>query len=175
MSGRGLLNVHFNKRQLPLLAMLTALTVALSLLIIIPIPATKGFVTLCEVGIYTTAIMLRNPGGLTVGALSGLLIDLLSGYPEWCLFSLIIHGGQGFVVGHLTRNDSMRPKQLIIPLICGSIVMVAGYFLATSLLFGWAAGIASIFSNIVQNGLGIVVTIPLVTSLSRIRPQLFNH
>ncbi len=69
----------------------------------------------------------------------------------------------------------MRPKQLIIPLICGSIVMVAGYFLATSLLFGWAAGIASIFSNIVQNGLGIVVTIPLVTSLSRIRPQLFNH
>ena len=129
--------MHFNKRQLPLLAMLTALTVALSLLIIIPIPATKGFVTLCEVGIYTTAIMLRNPGGLTVGALSGLLIDLLSGYPEWCLFSLIIH--------------------------------------ATSLLFGWAAGIASIFSNIVQNGLGIVVTIPLVTSLSRIRPQLFNH
>ena len=68
--------MHFNKRQLPLLAMLTALTVALSLLIIIPIPATKGFVTLCEVGIYTTAIMLRNPGGLTVGALSGLLIDL---------------------------------------------------------------------------------------------------
>ncbi|KRM21155.1 ECF transporter S component [Latilactobacillus graminis] len=166
--------MHFNKHQLPLLAMLTALTVALSLLIIIPIPATKGFVTLCEVGIYTTAIMLGNPGGLAVGATSGLLIDLLSGYPEWCLFSLIIHGAQGFVVSHLTHG-APRPQKLIIPFICGSIVMVLGYFLATRLLFGWAAGITSIFSNIVQNGIGIVVTIPLVTSLSRIRPQLFNH
>jgi len=37
----------FKPRQITLIAMLTALTVALSLLIIIPIPATKWFVTLC--------------------------------------------------------------------------------------------------------------------------------
>ncbi|KRL60875.1 ECF transporter S component [Latilactobacillus fuchuensis] len=163
----------FKPRQITLIAMLTALTVALSLLFIIPIPATKGFVTLCEVGIYTTAILLKNPGGLAVGALSGLLIDILSGYPEWCLFSLVIHGTQGFVVGYLTKRHN-KPIAILQALLCGSLVMLVGYFLATSWLFGWTAGWASLIGNLVQNGFGIAVTIPLTASLYKARPQLFN-
>lgn len=166
--------MNFKQRQIPVIAILTALTVSLSMLFIIPVPATKGFVTLCEVGIYTTAIILKNPGGLAVGALSGLLIDLLSGYPEWYLFSLLIHGTQGFVVAYLTRNNE-QPRRLFMPLLCGSVIMVVGYCLATSWLFGWTAGIASIFSNIVQNGFGILVTVPLVKQLYRVRPQLFSE
>ncbi|HAQ1082546.1 TPA: ECF transporter S component, partial [Enterococcus faecium] len=42
-------------KQLTIYAMLIALTVALSLTILIPVPATNGFVTLCEAGIYTAA------------------------------------------------------------------------------------------------------------------------
>lgn len=67
-------------------AMLIALTVALSLTILVPIPATNGFVTLCEAGIYTTALLFGPFGGFVVGASSGLFIDLLSGYPQWALF-----------------------------------------------------------------------------------------
>ena len=63
-----------------------ALTVALSLTVLIPVPATNGFVTLCEAGIYTTASLFGPLGGLTVGATSGLLIDLISGYPQWAIF-----------------------------------------------------------------------------------------
>lgn len=38
-------------RQEVLAAILTALTVAMSILVVIPVPATHGLVTLCEVGI----------------------------------------------------------------------------------------------------------------------------
>lgn len=44
-------------KQLTIYAMLIALTVALSLTILIPVPATNGFVTLCEAGIYTAAFL----------------------------------------------------------------------------------------------------------------------
>lgn len=158
-------------KQMTLTAVLTAMTVAMSLLVIIPVPATKGFVTLCEVGIYATAILFGNPMGAVVGGTSGFLIDLLSGHPEWCLFSLVIHGAQGAAVGFLTPEHKTI-KTTIFPLLVGSVIMIVGYYFATALLFGLAAGLASIFGNIVQVGFGMVVTLSIVESLVKFKPNL---
>ena len=62
-------------KKITTLAMLTALTTALSLLFVLPVPQTKGVVTLCEAGIYTTALLLGGPSGAIVGSLSGGIID----------------------------------------------------------------------------------------------------
>ena len=35
---------------------------------------------------FTASLLFGPIGGLTVGALSGGLIDLLSGYPQWFVF-----------------------------------------------------------------------------------------
>lgn len=133
-----------NTKKIAIYAMLTALTVGVSLVILIPIPGTNGFVTLCEVGIYTAAALFGPMGGLIVGAGSGLFIDLLSGYPQWAIFSLLIHGLQG---------------------------LVAGYFFASWLLYDWPVGVASLPSNLVQNIVGIVVAIPLTKALMRLPLQ----
>lgn len=159
-----------NKKQIPLLGMLTALTVALSMAFIIPVPATKGFVTLCEVGIYTSALLFGPAGGLWVGALSGGLIDLLSGYPEWAIFSIIIHGTQGYLAGWISQRFPKQGKYL--GLAVGSIVMIVGYAFATAFLYTWPAGLISIPSNLVQNGFGIVVTLLLTTALKRTLPHV---
>jgi Predicted membrane protein len=159
-------------KTISLAAILTALTVGMSLLVVIPIPATKGLVTLCEVGIFTSAILFKNPIGFTVGAASGFLIDLISGFPEWCIFSLIIHGLEGFIVAYLVPEDDKSFKKIIIPLLLGSLVMIVGYCLATALLFSWPAGIASIFSNIFQVGFGMAVTVLVVESLAKFKPRL---
>lgn len=157
-------------RQEVLAAILTALTVAMSILVVIPVPATHGLVTLCEVGIYTSAILFGNPVGVIVGGASGFLIDVISGYPVWCLFSLTIHGLQGFAVAYLSKNHKMNLRNLLLPLLVGSLIMVVGYYLATSLLFGWPAGLASVPGNIVQVGFGIAVTVLVVGSLKKIKP-----
>lgn len=161
-----------NLKQEILAAVLAALTIALSLMIVIPVPATHGMVTLCEVGIYTSAILFGNPVGVFVGGASGFMIDVLSGYPEWCLFSLVIHGLQGLVVAALAHRDSGVVRGMVLPMFAGSLVMVVGYYLATSLLFGWPAGLASIPGNLIQVGFGLVVTVALVASLTRFNPKL---
>ncbi|WP_288227576.1 ECF transporter S component [uncultured Enterococcus sp.] len=154
-------------KELTKLAMMTALTVTLSLLFIIPIPATKGFVTLCEVGIYASALLFGPSGGFLVGALSGGLIDMISGYPEWAIFSIIIHGLQGFILGYL-YNKYPSKKSLAIGFLLASVFMIAGYAFATALLFGWPAGLASISGNSIQNIFGIAVTVPLYHALQRV-------
>lgn len=147
-------------KQITLIAMLTALTTALSLVFIIPVPQTKGFVTLCETGIYTAALLFGPAAGAFVGGLSGGLIDLLSGYPEWAVFSILIHGLQGWLVGRLAH----RP---ILSVSLGSLIMIIGYAAATFLLFGFGAGIASIPGNLIQTIFGSVVALPLVQALRR--------
>ncbi|WP_125583216.1 ECF transporter S component [Levilactobacillus cerevisiae] len=158
-----------NLKQNVLAAILTAMTVALSILVIIPVPATNGFVTLCEVGIYTSAILFGPKVGSIVGGGSGFLIDILTGYPIWCVFSLIIHGSEGFVVGYLSSQQNSSLKSMFIPLLIGSAIMVLGYCFATMLLFGWPAGLASIFSNCLQVLFGTGVTLAIIGSLKKIR------
>ncbi|MGL9728330.1 ECF transporter S component [Enterococcus sp. DIV0756] len=154
-------------KEMTKLAMMVALTVTLSILFIIPIPATKGFVTLCEVGIYASALLFGPTGGLLVGALSGGLIDLISGYPEWAFFSIMIHGVQGFILGYLYQKYPNR-RGLYSGFLFASLFMIVGYALATALLFGWPAGLASLPSNLVQNIFGIAVTVPLYHALQRV-------
>lgn len=154
-------------KEMTKLAMMVALTVTLSILFIIPIPATKGFVTLCEVGIYASAMLFGPSGGFLVGALSGGLIDLISGYPEWTIFSIIIHGTQGLILGYL-YNKFPNKKGLAFGFLFASLFMITGYACATALLFGWPAGLASLPSNLVQNIFGIAVTVPLFHALQRV-------
>ncbi|REC31748.1 ECF transporter S component [Enterococcus pseudoavium] len=149
------------------LAMMVALTVTLSIMFIIPVPATKGFVTLCEVGIYASAMLFGPTGGLLVGALSGGLIDLISGYPEWAIFSIIIHGIQGFILGYFYAKYPSR-KGLSGGFFLASLFMIIGYALVTALLYGWPAGLASLPGNCVQNIFGIAVTIPLFHALQKV-------
>lgn len=154
------------QKQLVRIAMLTALTVAVSLMFIFPVPGTNGFVTLAEVGIYSAAFLLGPIGGFWVGALSGGLIDLFSGYPQWILASVIIHGIQGGIAGYFLQKQSKWLHGVGFGL--GSLWMVGGYGLATALMYTWPAGIASLFGNIVQNIFGVALTVLLMASIRKI-------
>lgn len=155
-------------KKLTRLAMLTAMTTALSLLFVLPVPQTKGVVTLCEAGIYTTALLLGGPSGAIVGSLSGGMIDFLSGYPEWALFSILIHGCQGYITGRFRHYP-------LLALCLGSVTMILGYAAATTIMFGFGAGIASILSNSLQNVFGILVAFPLVNYLKRTQKFSLNE
>ena len=155
-------------KKLTTLAMLTALTTALSLLFVLPVPQTKGVVTLCEAGIYTTALLLGGPSGAIVGSLSGGMIAFLSGYPEWALFSILIHGCQGYLTGRFRHYP-------LLALCLGSVTMILGYAAATTIMFGFGAGIASILSNSLQNVFGILVAFPLVNYLKRTQKFSLNE
>ena len=88
-------------RKIALLAVITALSIVLGNFFKIPTPT--GFLTLLDAGIYFTAFYFGRKEGALVGGLSGLLIALVAGYPQWMVFSLICHGLQGYLQAALYR------------------------------------------------------------------------
>lgn len=147
----------FDIRTLTYLAMITAVTLVLSLLIIIPVPAVNGIVTLLDAGIYCAGLAFGSLGGGVVGALTGLLIDLISGYSIWAPFSLLIHGLQGMLYGLIIEKYGTDNKSMLFALSVAGLIMVGGYAIATEYLYGGGSGWASIPSNIVQVGFGSVL------------------
>ena len=137
-----------NTRDLTLMAVLTALSVVLAY---IHIPTPTGYLTLLDVGIYFTAYYLGSKSGAVVGGLSGFLIDLLLGYPQYMFHSLIAHGAQGFFAG-------WNGKKRILGLALASISMIGWYFVAALLLgYGFGAAWAGIIGNVLQNFFGMLV------------------
>ncbi|MEW4355175.1 ECF transporter S component [Streptococcus pneumoniae] len=139
-----------NKRtyKLVILAILTALSVTLGYFLKIPTPT--GILTLLDAGIFFTAFYFGSKEGALVGGLSGFLIDLLAGYPQWMFFSLIIHGLQGYFAG-------FRGTFRWLGLVLASFVMVSGYALASSWMNGWGAALPEILPNLSQNLLGMIL------------------
>ena len=134
--------------HLTLMDVLTALSVVLAF---IHVPTPTGYLTLLDVGIYFTAYYLGSKYGAVVGGLSGFLIDLLLGYPQYMFHSLIAHGAQGYFAGWTW-------KKRILGLILASILMVGWYFLATFLLgYGLGGALAGIPGNLLQNLFGMLV------------------
>ncbi|MGO3732236.1 MAG: ECF transporter S component [Vagococcus sp.] len=153
------------KERLPLLAVLTALTVVLAIVFIIPVPMTKGYVNFLEVGIYTTAMLLGGPAGAVIGAVSGGMLDLILGYPQWMPFSIVIHGVQGYVAGKWAIGATIKKRSVY--LVIASIVMMIGYSLATTFLYGKPAGIVSLSENLIQNGFGVPMALLVTTVLEK--------
>ncbi|WP_161979322.1 ECF transporter S component [Streptococcus sp. S784/96/1] len=132
--------------ELTLLAVLTALSVVLAY---IHIPTPTGFLTLLDVGIYFTAFYLGDKAGIVVGGLSGFLIDLLLGYPQYMIHSLIAHGAQGFFAG-------WTGKKRLPGVVLASVAMIGWYVVAALLLgYGWGAAVAGILGNVLQNFFGM--------------------
>lgn len=145
-------------KELTLLAILTALSVVLAY---IHVPTPTGFLTLLDVGIYFTAFYLGSKAGAIVGGLSGFLIDLLLGYPQYMIHSLIAHGAQGYFAG-------WKDKKRIIGLALASLAMVGWYVVAALVLgYGLGAALAGIFGNVLQNFFGMGLAYLLFVAFKR--------
>ncbi|SUN76981.1 integral membrane protein [Streptococcus massiliensis] len=135
-------------KKISLLSILTALTVVLGYFMKIPTPT--GILTLLDVGVFFTAFYFGSREGAIVGGLAGFLIDLLSGYPQWMIFSLLNHGLQGYFAG-------FKGELTILGAILATIAMVGGYALAGGWMNGWGAALPEIFPNFLQNVVGMVL------------------
>lgn len=161
---------EFSLRKLILLALLIAINVVVSRVFIIPMPLTHGNVNLCDAIIDLVALLYGPIAGSLVGGLSGFLLDLLGGYGQFMIFSLIVHGLEGLLVGLIFKYWKFNKGQLkaVIAGMGGIFFMVSGYFVTNTVLYTWAAGVASLFSNTIQGIMGLVVAILLLPKFQTI-------
>jgi uncharacterized membrane protein len=147
----------FSTKQLVRWSVVIAMTVAVSLFVKIPLPY-GGVFCLIDTGIIFIALLDGGKAGLIVGALSGLLFDLLSGYAHFAPFSLMIHGLEGLVVGYLIMR--IKPKHLYTTLLAAAlatIIVPCGYFGVNTMYYGIPSAIAGLVADFTQAVLGVGV------------------
>jgi uncharacterized membrane protein len=155
--------------RLALLAILTALTAVFTMVVSIPIPATQGYINLGDVGVFLSGLLLGPLGGFASG-IGSALADYGLGYIHYVPITFIVKGLQGAMTGTIfTRGKSYRriEARLLVALLTGSIVMVSGYFIAETLLYGWAAAALEVPGNLFQVIFGSCVSAVAFLSINR--------
>ena len=159
-----------NPRAVALTAIMTAIVLVLTSLIKVPTPA-KGYAHLGDTGVFFSAFALGPWVGAAAGGLGTALADILGGYPQWAIFSLLIHGFEGWIAGWLVRRVAGLAG-LILAAVVGGVIVVAGYFLAGIILVGKGAAVGEIVPNILQVGIGAALAIPLFIAVRQAYPPI---
>ncbi|WP_057895775.1 ECF transporter S component [Liquorilactobacillus oeni] len=146
-------------KQVTLLAILIAVNVVIARVFLIPLPMTHGNINLCDAGIFIAALLLGRYAGAVVGGFSGFFLDLISGFPQYMFFSLIIHGLEGYLAGMLSEKNGKYASWL--GLTVGVVVMVGGYLISDSLMYTLQTGLIGVPLNFVQGLAGAFVALPV--------------
>ena len=139
---------------------LSALGVLAITVLRIPGPGGKVFFHLGETVIISAAVLLGKKGGAFVGAVSSAIADMLLGAPLWAPFSFLIHGVEGYVIGDL--SDGSCGKQDVIAMLCGIVIMIAGYTVVAGFLYGAAIMPVEFVGDSLQGSFGIATAYPFL-------------
>jgi len=160
----------FDPRILAVTAVMTAIVFVLTSIVRVPTPA-KGYIHLGDAGVFFSAFAFGPWIGAVAGGLGTSLADMIGGYPQWAVFSLLIHGLQGWVVGWMSARWK-GVKGLILSTLIGGVIVVIGYLAAGMLLSGVGAALGELPLNVIQVSAGAVVGVPLFVAVRQAYPPI---
>ena len=151
-----------NKTKLIVLnGLMIALVCIATMVIQIPIPMTEGYVNIGDSIIFVASILF--------GPIPGMIAGGLTGYSHWALFTLLIKGFEGYVVGIIVRKNTNLVKNILATLL-GVLIMVSGYLLAGTFLQGsFIISLGSVPSNTIQGIVSMVIGIPIASYLLTVK------
>lgn len=163
-------------RSLVWAALFTALT-AVATLILIPVPSmTNGYVNAGDALVIVSAFLLGPGWGALAAGLGSALTDLAYGYFIYAPATLVIKGLMALAAGAVLRGLG---KKRVLPAailagIMAELIMISGYFLYESVLYGLAGALGSLIGNSIQAVFGAVVGTVLYLALIKI-PYVRNN
>ena len=155
-------------------SLFAALICAATMVIHIPVPATGGYLNLGDAFILTAALLLGPVYGFAAGGIGSMLADILSGYPQYAVGTLLIKGASALVAALLWKvfSQKLQWRPVFATAVSGIIaeaVMVFGYFGYESLVLGFGIGAAAaIPGNCLQGIAGVIIAVPLYLQLRKI-------
>jgi len=160
-------------------AIFAALVAAVTIVFVVPIPATSGYFNLGETLIYVAALLLGPAVGAAAGA-GAFIADMLAA-PAYAPGTFAIKAIEGFLVGYLTKLLNKKTRNLTlsasIAIVIGGLEMVAGYFVYEQVILGvpLLGALAEVPFNVVQMAVGLVIAVPVMHAILRIFPQLRSY
>jgi len=157
-------------REFALLALFIALVAVATMIVRIPIPQTNGYMNLGDSMVLLAAVFFGPVGGFIAGGIGSALADILGGYPQWALWTLVIKGTEALIAAGMVAvlrvsKDRISFSQ-VISFALAAAWMVLGYFIAETIMYDQKAALAEVPANILQ-ALGSVVLATLLMPLFR--------
>ncbi len=141
-----------------LIAIFTALTTVATIIFVIPIAATSGIFNFGDALVMISGMLLGPIGGFVAGGIGSAMGDIALGYFAFAPFTFLIKGGEGLVVGYVSRYSN-NAKTLrswdLLAVFLGAIIMLIGYYIAEVLFLGISPE-AALFELIVFNSLQVI-------------------
>jgi uncharacterized membrane protein len=156
-------------------ALMAAMTCIVTMILPIKIPyGNGGYIHPGDAFVLLSGIILGPVyGGLSAG-IGSLLADLLSGYPQYALATLIIKFLAAFAGGYSYRH--IRERSVILAGVFGGIIVTLGYFIYDSFLYSsFETALVGVPFNLLQNIMGIVIAsivLPLLLKVPQIKVMM---
>lgn len=163
-------------------ALMAALTTAATMVIHIP-SAFGGYIHLGDGLVLLSGLLLGPVAGAAAGGIGSMMADVLSGYALYAPATLIIKALAAFVSGYLylhlpdrRRTGGFRAIPFLTAGMVCSAVVTGGYFIFELAVYNWAAAMANVPFNLVQNFFSLIaarVLFPVLLGVREIRE--LNH
>ena len=157
---------------------LYALSIALVFIATSTLNVTIGtsLTNLGDAFIFICSALFGPIAGFLCGGIGSCLADVALGWGHTALYTFIIKGIEGLVMGllcnYVRKKDFKLSFNLLLILfsIISSLIMIGGYFLAESFVYGtMEAALAYIYTNVIQAVLSIVVFLAVYNILIKVK------
>ena len=160
-----------NARDIALTAVMTAATAALTMVISVPFPPTRGYFNLGDAMVMLAGLLFGARLGGFAGGVGSALADALMGYPYYAPLTLLVKGTEGFLTGLIGGGKKFSMK--VVGVIVGAIAMLVGYFSVETPLYGFGSAFAELTTiNSIQVSVGAVLSIALAQIILRAYPDI---
>lgn len=142
---------------------------------VVRIPSINGYVNFGDIMIFTVAAILGKKYGFVAGAFGSALTDIIAGYLIYAPGTFFIKGLEGLLFGLIFENLQKQNLSLFLAGLVAATEMVLGYFVYELFVFGYAAAIGSVFGNIMQGVISLIVAVPIIIAVKKTNIDFINE
>ncbi len=159
---------YVSPRSVALFGVLTALTTAVTMFVVIPFPPTRGFFNIGDAMVFFAALSFGWRAGAICGGIGSAAADILLGFGYFAPITLIAKGTEGLVAGAISGAGKHKNWAMVGGVAAGGACMVTGYFLGEWVLYGVGPALVELVTlNVPQAAIGGVIALALVLALFR--------
>ena len=168
-------------KKLAFTALFATLCCVSTLIVSVPLP--NGYFNTGDVFVLLSGWFLGPIYGAAAAAVGSALADLWSGFALYAPATFFIKGLNAalawlvaFFIKKVVKKDSLDFLSRMVGAIAGETVMVAGYFLFETILYGFAGGAAALVGNTLQGVCCGTLAVILFSALYPIKTvrKIFN-
>lgn len=153
-----------NTKNIVISALISALVCVATMIIKIPSPL-KGYINLGDCIVLLAAWILPPTYSFLAAGLGSALADIFSGYIEYAPATFVIKGLMALMAYYLFKVLHNKIGNLPSRIISGTsaeIIMIGGYLIFESFLYGFVPSLVNVPANCVQGVAGIIIGAVLI-------------